>query len=253
MNNLFGILTDFGDDYAVASMKGVLYSSGISNIGVVDLDHSIDKYSVPSAAFVINKVYVFYPKGTHFICVVDPGVGSKRNAICIEYKGYTFIGPDNGIFHYIISEVKKSKIGKIFEIDQNRYENGYNTFHGRDMFIPAAIHHNLNQIEHFKEIKNLDSIITLDYLEDDNIIMYIDSFGNIKTNLLCDSMILGDIYKLKIGNDVFETPFFTTFSEVEEGQLFCYKGSNNTLEIAVNLGSARDYTAAKVGYKVHML
>lgn len=253
MNNIFAIMTDFGDDYAVASMKGVLYSSKIPNINVVDLDHSIEKFSILSAAFAINKIYPFYPQGTHFICVVDPGVGSKRDAICIEYDGYTFIGPDNGIFHYIIKNLVANKNGKVYNIDQNVYNNGFNTFHGRDMFVPAAIHHAQNQIEHFKENTMLESLKTLDVLDNENIVTYIDSFGNIKTNLSLNTMKVGSIYNLQIGSKVFSLPFSTTFAEVDEGQLFCYKGSNNTLEIAVNLGSAKEYTNAKIGNTVLVL
>src|ERR1700689_5466398 len=100
-NPIIGLLTDFGNDFAVASMKGVLLS-GLPNATIIDIDHSIEKFSVISAAFVIEQTYIFYPEHTYFLCIVDPGVGSQRNEIYIRCGNYHFIGPDNGVFYALL-------------------------------------------------------------------------------------------------------------------------------------------------------
>ena len=103
---IFALLTDFGFDFAVGSLKGVILHS-LPDAHIVDLDHTIDKFNRISAAFVLKKTYSFFPKETTFICIVDPGVGSGRNALCIELDGFTFIAPDNGILHHFIKKGAK--------------------------------------------------------------------------------------------------------------------------------------------------
>ncbi len=98
---VFALLTDFGFDFAVASMKGLILKA-IPNAHIVDVDHSLKKFSTLSAAFIIDKAHQFFPINTHFITVVDPGVGSQRTPVCIETPEYTFFGPNNGIFHYLL-------------------------------------------------------------------------------------------------------------------------------------------------------
>jgi S-adenosyl-L-methionine hydrolase (adenosine-forming) len=97
---VFGLLTDFGFDFAVASMKALILKA-LPQAHIIDIDHSLNKFSVLSAAFILDKTHQFFPKNTHFITVVDPGVGSHRAPVCIETDSYSFFGPNNGVFHYI--------------------------------------------------------------------------------------------------------------------------------------------------------
>jgi S-adenosyl-L-methionine hydrolase (adenosine-forming) len=79
----FALLTDFGFDFAVASMKGEILRS-LPQAHIVDIDHSLQKFSILSAAFILDKTISYFPDNTLFICVVDPGVGSERALLCIE-------------------------------------------------------------------------------------------------------------------------------------------------------------------------
>lgn len=244
----FAIITDFGFDYSIASMKALIYQE-FEGANVVDIDHSIEKFSIISAAFIINSVYRYFPKGTIFICVIDPGVGGKRDIIYLEIDGYHFIGPNNGIFHYIIKNATSFNIKKINELS---FLGHSNTFHGRDVMTPAAIEFAKKNFSIFVDMKKTD-VKFIKALENNlSIIIYSDNFGNIKTNIpsITKHFDLASELKIIIHDKVFQAIFLNTFSDIEPGKLICYKGSNSTLEIAVNLGSARDFLSANIGDKI---
>lgn len=248
MKIVFGLLTDFGFDFAVASIKGVLLRS-IADAHIVDVDHSIEKFNILNAAFVIDKVYRFFPNDTIFICVVDPGVGTERDLLCVEIDSYCFIGPNNGIFHFLFN--KKNK--KISKVKQQEFTPESVTFHGRDVFAPAAIKIAQGDRSILTSIDS-DEIIQLTDLGDqinDGVITYIDSFGNIKTNILVGEQVSTKAFvNILINNKPYTAKFTNTFTDAQPGELICYKGSNATLEIAVNLGSARERLGAYIGAKI---
>jgi len=242
----FAIITDFGFDFSVASMKALILCH-CPDARIIDIDHSIERFSILSAAFVLDKVYQYFPDNTIFICVIDPGVGSRRDIFCVETKKYKFIGPNNGIFHYIL---KNNEIDqKIYKVKDNFTDIPSNTFHGRDIITPVAIELAKGNHSFFEPVNKKD-IVFIPALESGTfIILYIDGFGNIKTNISVDTNYIANskILTLKINNIFHEIRFVKTFSDVENGELLCYKGSNNTIEIAVNLGSAKDALSVKVG------
>lgn len=238
----FGLLTDFGFDFSVASMKAALIRE-IPECSVIDIDHSTEKFSVISGAFILEKVYRYFPENTYFIAIVDPGVGTARNGIVIKLGSYTFIGPNNGLFHYIL----KQKDAKVFKIDEKQFPQKSNTFHGRDIFTPVAIQLAQGNSGAIFPLDTKD-LVYCNALEAQKIITYIDSFGNIKTNIVLDEPWKDNTFlKISIDKKSFKVPFVTTFDKVKQGQLLCYKGSNNTLELAVNQSSARDYLQVSVG------
>lgn len=244
---VFALLTDFGNDFAVASIRGVILTH-LFDCTLVDVDHSIEKFNLVSAAFVINKAHSFFPPGTIFLCIVDPGVGSQREAIYLHAHGYHFFGPNNGIFHYLIGQ---SSYVQAFLIDTSSFDVHSNTFHGRDLFAPAAISFAQGN-RNFLTPLQTKKLERLSQLNTDQIITFIDSFGNIKTNI---SYADHDSHENKIGivtinNITAKLPITTTFSNVPKGQLLGYRGSNDTLEIATNLGSAAKYFQAKAGDQI---
>ncbi len=243
-NITFGLLTDFGLDFAVASIKATLLRE-IPHCSVIDIDHSIEKFCIVSGAFVLEKVYAYFPENSYFITVVDPGVGTERNGLVVKLGSYTFIGPNNGLFHYIL----KQEGVKVFKINEACFPEKSNTFHGRDIFTPIAIQLAQNNTNALLPIDKKD-ITLCDSLETQKIITYIDSFGNIKTNIQVDPTWFDRLIHLKIDDKSLEVPFVITFDKVKQGQLLCYKGSNNTLEIAVNQGSARDYLKVSAGKEI---
>jgi len=250
MKKFFGLLTDFGFDFAVASIKGVLLKE-FPDAQVVDIDHSIEKFSIINAAFVIEKIYRFLPFNTIFLCVIDPGVGSERDILCVELGSQRFIGPNNGIFHYLF---KKGGV-KIYKIQQQIFNSESVTFHGRDIFAPAAISLAHEDLSILTPIDN-DLVVQLTNLGDqvnNGVITYIDSFGNIKTNIIVkDDLKLESHVNLLFNQQRYTIKFMSTFVDVKPGELLCYKGSNATLEIAVNLGSAQKVLGVAVGATVSL-
>jgi S-adenosylmethionine hydrolase len=125
------LLTDFGTrDPYVAAMKGVLAER--TNATVHDLSHEIAPFDVLGAAWFLATVVRYWPGGTVFVCVVDPGVGTARNIIAVASEGRTFLAPDNGLLTFIDGEAWAVTNEALFLRD------GSNTFHGRDRFAPVA-------------------------------------------------------------------------------------------------------------------
>lgn len=245
---VFALLTDFSFDFSVASMKGLILKDFLS-AQIVDIDHSIKQFSILSGAFVINKVYEYFPAQTIFICVVDPGVGGRREPIYIDVGNYKFIGPNNGLFHYLLKE-RGSSCG-IHVIKEEFRSTHSNTFHGRDFFTPAAIELAKGNYEIISPFDR-NKLVFIPALEDGSfVVTYIDGFGNIKTNIPVDDNIKDkDLLDITTNNTSHKIRFAKTFGDVKIGELLCYRGSNNTLEIAANLASAEDILEIKVGNRI---
>lgn len=125
------LLTDFGTrDPYVAAMKGVLASRTAATVH--DLSHDIAPYDILGAAWFLSTIVRYWPAGTIFVCVVDPGVGTERNIIALESEGRVFLAPDNGLLTFI-DGVAHAVTNEAFFLPQ-----GSNTFHGRDRFAPVA-------------------------------------------------------------------------------------------------------------------
>lgn len=244
---IFGLLTDFGNDFAVASIRGVLLKEA-PECTIIDIDHTIDKFNLISAAFIIDKVHRFFPDETIFICIVDPGVGSERQPIYLHANNQHFFGPNNGIFHALL---KNDPHAFAYLIDESKFDIASNTFHGRDLFSPAAAAFAHGNQDFLQPIEK-NQLEVLSELDNQTIISFIDSFGNIKTNIqLSENPTQQDRSAMVTINNISAIiPVTTTFSNVPQGQLLAYKGSNNTLEIAVNLGSAAQFFGAKAGNSV---
>lgn len=244
-NKIFAILTDFGFDFSVASMKALILKD-FPDAQIVDVDHNIAKFSVLSAAFVIEKVYRYFPSRTIFICVIDPGVGSKREPICLHTKDYTFIGPNNGLFHYILTDSNVAYEAYIIKTKFNSVH--FNTFHGRDLFTPTAIEIARDNFDFLEKVDSTKLVLHPALESSTSIIVYIDTFGNIKTNIpFDDNFKWKDSLEIEINGIASSVTMANTFSKVAEGALLGYKGSNGTLEIAANLDSAGELLKAQVG------
>ena len=144
MTRTVALLTDFGTtDTYVGVMKGVML--GICpDLQFVDLTHAIQPQNVKQAAFALLNSYRFFPPDPIFLVVVDPGVGSERRAIAARAGGYTFVAPDNGVLSYLLRELGHVASVELNNLQQSLAKVGYrrerisSTFHGRDIFAPAA-------------------------------------------------------------------------------------------------------------------
>src|SRR6185295_1940715 len=138
MPSIVTLTTDFGrSDHFAGVMKGVIL--GICpGAPIVDITHECGAYDIDEAAFTIAQVYRYFPPKTVHVVVVDPGVGTARRPILIEAAGQFFVGPDNGVFGFILSREKH----KVRVITSRKYllHPVSQTFHGRDVFAPVAAH-----------------------------------------------------------------------------------------------------------------
>ncbi|MFZ3383167.1 MAG: S-adenosyl-l-methionine hydroxide adenosyltransferase family protein [Candidatus Methanoperedens sp.] len=250
------LLSDFGDVYP-ASMKGVIL--GIDPVAnIVDITHSIPRHDIRAGAFILMTCAKYFPSGTIHIAVVDPGVGTKRRAIAIKSISHDgeihyFIGPDNGL---LIPAAKSIGIIEVYEISNTNLflKNISCTFHGRDIFAPVGAH-----ISKGSKIEDAGGRI-LEYKDLDfgvgkkmngsihGKVIYIDSFGNIITNISRESVdfLSGD--ELRIGKR--RVIFSSSYGFSKEGDPLVFVGSHGFLEVAVNMGNAAKMFCKKQGDEI---
>jgi len=132
-------MTDFGTgDGDVGVMKGVI--AGIApEAHIIDITHDVAPQRVASGAWILDSAYRYFPARTVFVCVVDPGVGSARRAIALHAGEWYFVGPDNGLFSYVLAE---QPVHQAVLLSNKAYhlQQVSSTFHGRDIFAPAGAH-----------------------------------------------------------------------------------------------------------------
>jgi S-adenosylmethionine hydrolase len=257
-NNIVVLQTDFGlKDGAVAAMKGVCMQVD-KRLQVFDLTHEIPAYNIWEAALRLEQTAKYWPKGTVFVSVVDPGVGSARKAVVLQTKnGYYFVGPDNGVFTFIAEQMGISAMREIDE-KTNRLrgsESSY-TFHGRDIFAYTAARLAAGKISFLQVGKLLQTqVVALPYqkpIYENGIvrgtITILDvQYGNVWTNiseLLMNKagIQLNDTVQIKIYHKdslvyTGKLPYVNTFAGVAEGNNLAYLNSMLCFSLAVNMGN----------------
>ena len=259
---MIAFLSDWGyTSYYVGVAKAVIKRIHPDAV-IIDITHGIEPFNVRMAMHVLYRASKDFLEGTIFLAVVDYGVGTIRKSIVMRTKNNMFfVGPDNGIFtlvaeEYGVKEIREINNRKLFYKKDPSF-----TFHGRDIFAPAAAH--LDKGIAMENIgTRLMSYEVLKYRKakiDGRTIIgevaFFDSFGNIETNvpfqLLVDLNIdFDDILALKIGNKSFKIPLVRTYCDVPEGELLIHPDSSGFLEIAINQGSAREYLKVKQGCEI---
>ena len=232
------LLTDFGQSEYVGVMKGVIYSVA-PDAKIVDLCHEVSPQNIIEASWILKNNYKYFPEGATFCCVVDPGVGTGRKALAVKTDKYYFVGPDNGLLWETLKEQRIIEIRRLaIPKDASR------TFHGRDVFAKAAANIDSGRYEavgkKIKKIKKLE----LYKKGRKGIVVRIDRFGNIITNLARQKK---EKYSVRIGRKVYTMRFFSNYHLAKGNELFLVEGSNNTLEISLKNGNANDRLHAKVG------
>jgi S-adenosyl-L-methionine hydrolase (adenosine-forming) len=249
------LLTDFTDDDGYpAVMKGVMLSIA-PDIHIVDLSHSIPPRNVLLAALLLGRCAPFFPNGTLHLCVVDPGVGTQRRGIIAQLGGMFFIGPDNGlmtiVYHRALAE--KDPI-RIFSLDNPAYrlDPVSSTFHGRDIFAPAAAHFlKGTPLENFGE--QVTDPILLNILEPQKTasgwkgeILYIDAFGNLGTNIRAEHLAKEEKTHIIIAGQTV-SGLLKTFGEGKQGDLVAIIDSSGYLSVCLVNGSAKQVLGAQTG------
>jgi S-adenosylmethionine hydrolase len=265
---LIALLTDFGtSDPYVGIMKGIIV--GISpGTRLIDLTHHIPPGDIQRGAFALWQSSLDLPLGTIFLAVVDPGVGTERKALCLDCDGQRFIGPDNGLFSFLLYR----KEYHAWELSNPAYQlsSPGATFHGRGIFAPAAAYA-ANGIAGEKFGNPVESIQRLPVprleLEGKSLsgeVLSTDIFGNLFTSL--GRFQSNDSWDLILGSWVDQTkckikdrsrveilvkdktlPLVKTFAAIPEGNCAGLIGSTGLLEIVCNRGSAKEFLDLKRG------
>lgn len=238
---LITLLTDFGTaDGYVAEMKGVLLSLAPSAT-LLDLSHDLPPHDVGYARLAVARYWRRFPSGTIHLIVVDPGVGTERRAIAVESEGRFLVGPDNGVLS-----------PALFTLDSHSVSLGAArgssaTFHGRDVFAPAAAAL-ANGAALFELGEPLSDPVRLrtpqpQRLADGSVageVIAVDHFGNVITNLRSHGDGAVQIAGLRL-------PLMRTYGDVECGALIALTGSSGFVEIAVRNGRAADMLKTQRG------
>ncbi|MBN1868623.1 SAM-dependent chlorinase/fluorinase [Candidatus Sumerlaeota bacterium] len=252
---LVALLTDMGlNDWYVGTMQGVILSI-CPKARLVNLCHGVTSQQVEEAAFVLNVSHGYFPAGTIFLCVVDPEVGSQREAIVAHSEKYYFVAPNNGLLSLVAMKSKEWEVRAV-ENPAFKLVEQSQTFHGRDVFAPAAAR--LAQGEPFESVGGpVENMRRLRLIENVRVrekgiagrIMYIDTFGNLLTNVTPDLLpgeIRRDAFSLAFKSHVIRgiTPHYAA---VPSNHPLMYWGSSGVLEIAINRGSAARKWDARLG------
>lgn len=247
------LATDFGTaDGFTAAMIGTMKSIA-PEFDLVEVTH--DLKGIVKTNLVIERYFNCYPSGTIHLIVLDPTVGSDRKALVGSNGDYYFVGPDNGIFSRIAS---LSNNFEWWAIDAARLPDRKisATFHGRDVFAPAAAM--LAAGKRPEDLgEKLEAIVQVDLPEPEiksksieGEIIDIDNFGNLITNIKSDTFTAGMVVRLWNETNL---PILNTFSDVPQGQPLGYAGSAGYLEIGINMGRADSHFQAAVGAKVTVI
>lgn len=247
---LITLTTDFGDDWARAQVELII--DGINpDVKFIPLENKITRWSILEGAFVIAKSYQLARRGAIHIGVVDPTVGSQRRGLIIRSKDYWFVGPDNGLLYPAASG---NGIEEAFAIDEERVNiTGLDTFHGRDVFAPAAARLSLGESP-LNFAKEIDPASIRQLILEENQVVRIDhQYGNIKLATHPEGLRVGEdsiIIDLHTGRVVI--PYWKTFSDVPEGEMLAYRGSHGTLELARNLAPLTEILDLSVGQRLEI-
>lgn len=239
---LIAVLSDFGQSEYVGIMHGVIQRVATGTI-VADLYNDVKPQCVREGAWILYTAYRHFPEGTVFLCVVDPGVGTDRQALAIRTRRYYFVGPDNGLLYPAVSDDGVEDV-----VALPIPPDASNTFHGRDVFAPAAARLAagvpLRDLGRPAEIK---TPLRFHLQGREGEVVRIDRYGNIITNL---PHIGKDSYLVVVEGYRRTMPFVRAYAEAPPGQLFVTEGSAGTLEIALRNHSAWDVLDVPLGSRI---
>lgn len=261
------LATDYGtrDPYA-AIVRGVIASIAPEAV-IVDVTHEIEPYDVAGAAYMLRSYYGEFPQGTIHVVVVDPGVGSARRPLAVKTRNYYFIGPDNGV---LLPAAERDGIEAVVQLDNDKYHRKpvSATFHGRDIFAPAAAYLALGV-----PLQGLGSPVPARDLVRPPVeficerhgkgvmtrVVHVDRFGNLITGCLWDE--IENIHGIPLGSRIiivaragesYRSIYKESFSLARPGEIVMYRGSLGFAEIGIYVGSMSKATGVKRGDKIYI-
>jgi S-adenosylmethionine hydrolase len=278
-SRIITLTTDFGiSDVYVGVMKGVILNIN-PNVQIVDITHAISPQNIHEAAFTINSAYRYFPKGTIHVIVVDPGVGSDRQAMVCKTDNAFFVCPNNGVLSYLLQDIETEETctvdAVLIESLDYLLPHISNTFHGRDIFAPVAAHLSLGVpvAEIGAPIQDLVRfLVPAIHISEGTLtgqIINVDSFGNLITNISenalaafllssasnenevgqLDKQTVSAKFEIMAGNTCVKK-LNGAYAESGAGEPLAIIGSFGLLEIAINLGNAEARLGLKNGNSV---
>ena len=265
MARFITFLTDFGlqDDF-VGTCHGVMKRIA-PEVEIIDITHGIAPQAVLQGALTLANTLPFMPEGVH-LAVVDPGVGGARRALALrDGQGRIYVGPDNGLL--IPAAEKLGGIIEAHELASPKYalESVSRTFHGRDLFSPAAAHLALGvPLSELGPPIDPDALARLDIPQPDvgttrihSIVLSIDRFGNIGLNLdrshLDEAGVVpGTRVELLVGAERYYAVAARTFADARPGDIILYEDAYRNISIAINGGNAADMFGVKEGQDIRV-
>lgn len=237
------LLTDFGPASPYVGQLQLCLAAALPGISIIEVMSDLPAFRPDLAAYLLPALVRDLPRGTLYLCVVDPGVGGDRLAIAVEANGNYFIGPDNGLLALVCRRALSSSV---FRIDW-RPEILSPSFQGRDLFAPVAISLTLGRPLAMTAF-DPDSLQGAKWPDDLPRVIYQDSFGNLITGLRAALVQPGEMMDVR-GQRI---PRARTFNEVPPGTAFWYENAFGLVEIAVNQGSAAHKLGLEVGDEIAM-
>jgi S-adenosyl-L-methionine hydrolase (adenosine-forming) len=258
--SIITLLTDFGTrDHYVASMKGVIL--GINpGCTVIDISHEIGAQEVEDGAFVLANAFSHFPPGTIHVGVVDPGVGGPRKPILVVTRNYIFLGPDNGL---LMPAASRDGIIEARELAHKEFFllRVSSTFHGRDIFAPAAAHLSTGlkprvfgpKLKAWVNVKPEEPKVADGRLV--AAVVHVDVFGNVITNISASDLLAftgGKGFRIDTGKWRFDS-LKKGYWEGKKDHPIALIGSSGLLEFSVNNGSAQTFLKVRRGQRIRII
>ncbi|MGD2136252.1 MAG: SAM-dependent chlorinase/fluorinase [Gemmatimonadales bacterium] len=247
MPPIITLLTDFGhSDSYVAEMKAAVLGQCPEAV-VVDVTHEVVAGDVRGAQYLLHRTWKQFPVGTVHVAVIDPGVGSARNAVAAEAHGHFFVAPDNGLLTPVLDEAEVV----VLPVPATASP----TFHGRDVFAPAAARLAQGTLLSALGTPTTDVVRLVPprpRVDGHTVVgevLHIDHYGTLVTNIPAD-LVPDEATAVVAGH--YRAPVLRTFSDVTSGELVAFVGSDGMLEVAARNRSAAQVTGAALGAGVHV-
>jgi S-adenosyl-L-methionine hydrolase (adenosine-forming) len=239
------LFTDYGaDDIYVAQLKVVLLEQLPAGALIIDLLHSVPSFHIRSGAHLLAALQARFAEGAVFVAVVDPGVGTDRDAVILQADGKWYVGPDNGLLSVVAARAMRTRTWRILW----RPPGLAASFHGRDLFAPAAawIARGELPIGKIEATEELRLRLGRDDLSD---IIYIDHYGNALTGLRAR----GVPHDAVIAVHGRRIPHARIFADVPAGSPFWYENSIGLVELAMNGDNTAERMGLSVGDRVNLV
>jgi Uncharacterized conserved protein len=241
------LASDFGTPYP-AAMKGVILQR--SDARLVDIAHDFPRQDVRAAAFWLREVLPHFPAATHLV-VVDPGVGTDRAAVVVEAGDHRIVAPDNGVAIPAARRLAGDEAVSVYEVAYDDDETASNTFHGRDVFAPAAARvHESAAVADADRVSPTEKWVDLTFpspeIGDDDAageVLVVDGFGNAITNI--PGSVLDGRDEITVNGE--RVPVRDAYAALEPGERLVTVGSHGNVEFAVNQGRGDEAFGLGVG------